>query len=723
MTSRSRVKNVAKWLTYSPLLMLSSPLMADVIVPPGDSEVVGPGTPAQEYILRDNATLTATGGATLTSIDAGSGATVNLANSTVEGGTGVYLNGSIANISASTLSSNRTALVMADNLDTSSSAQAFISDSTLTGARGASVEGQSTLNLSNSTVTGQTGLGLEMFHGIVNASQSRIVGATSGIRLRNNLSSAGTSVLNLNGTHVEGLNGAAITTIALSGYKTDATILVENGSTLKGSNGVMLEVTDGSTVNMTVDNSALVGDVTVSAEGAAQLTLQNFATLTGRLENVASLNLNSQAQWVMVENSQVSDLAMNGGSVKFGGASDFYTLSLGNLSGNGTFVMDADFVQGNTDFLEVTGTATGNHSLQVTSSGGDPLANTNLQVIHVEAGDAQFSLTNGRVDLGTYSYDLVQQGNDWYLAATRNITPATSSVLGLFNAGPTVWYGELSSLRSRMGEIRLDQGNTGLWARSYGNKYDVSASAGLAYSQIQQGISFGADAPLPFGDDRWLVGLMGGYSTSDLDFQRGTSATVKSYYVGAYTTWIDASGYYFDGVVKLNRFKNESKVGMSDGQRVKGDYDNTGVGASLEFGRHIKLQNNYFVEPFIQLSTVAIQGKDYTLKNGMQADGDTTRSLLGKLGATAGRNFDLGKGQTIQPYVRAAYVHEFAKNNDVEVNNNAFNNDLSGARGELGMGVAMTITDSVNIHADVDYSNGDKIDQPWGANVGIRYTW
>jgi outer membrane autotransporter protein len=135
------------------------------------------------------------------------------------------------------------------------------------------------------------------------------------------------------------------------------------------------------------------------------------------------------------------------------------------------------------------------------------------------------------------------------------------------------------------------------------------------------------------------------------------------------------------------------------------------------------LADDYFVEPFTQLSGVIIQGGDYDLDNGMSAEGDRTHSLLGKVGATAGRNFHLGEGQVIQPYLRAAYAHEFAKNNKVKVNDNAFNNDLSGSRGELGAGVAMTLTDKVSVHADFDYSNGNKIDQPWGANVGVRYSW
>jgi hypothetical protein len=194
--------------------------------------------------------------------------------------------------------------------------------------------------------------------------------------------------------------------------------------------------------------------------------------------------------------------------------------------------------------------------------------------------------------------------------------------------------------------------------------------------------------------------------------------------VGAYTTWLDAqSGYYFDAVLKYNRFQNDSKVQMSDGQTTKGDYDTHGMGASLEFGRHIKLADDYFVEPYAQLSGVVIDGASYDLDNGMNADGDRADSLLGKVGATVGRNITWAPGKTLQPYLRAAYVHEFATRSDVEVNDNRFSTDLSGSRGELGAGVAMSMTDKVSMHVDLEYSNGDKIEQPWGANFGIRYSW
>uniref|UniRef100_UPI003C7BA7B1 autotransporter outer membrane beta-barrel domain-containing protein n=2 Tax=Pseudomonas TaxID=286 RepID=UPI003C7BA7B1 len=234
--------------------------------------------------------------------------------------------------------------------------------------------------------------------------------------------------------------------------------------------------------------------------------------------------------------------------------------------------------------------------------------------------------------------------------------------------------------------------------------------------------TLGADTPL--ADSQWMVGVMAGHSSSDLNLKRGTSGNVKSYYLGAYATWLEEeSGLYFDAVAKVNRFQNESKVGLSDGTSSKGKYNNTGGGLSAEFGRNIKLDDGFFVEPYAQVSTVVIQGANYNLDNGLQAKGERTRSIMAKAGATVGRDIQLDSGSVVQPYLRAAMVHEFANNNKVSVNNNVFNNDLSGSRAEFGAGVAVKLSQNLQLHADLEHSSGGKVEQPWGANVGVRYTW
>lgn len=734
-----------KMMSIAPFMVMSSQGLATPIT---SDRTIDSSYAVDSYEVSAGAILTANGANTYAISALDSTIYLNHSVVTATGAFGVTLTGSKATIVGGSVSGTGTGLRL--NSGGLKAASADVSGSNIMGGVSGALIGEgNSLTLHDTQVTGtnEISTGIQVFGATLKATSSTIIGGTNGMSLRSVSASTPASTVTLDDTKVVGQNGSAIVVRGdAAGLGAVANITVGNGSSLTGSNGVMLDVqrggvakmavnnsaltgniqlTGNSTAKVTLDQSTLLGDVTAEAGSTANVVLNNQSVLTGRLENVASLSVNSNAQWVMIGDGSVADVSMNGGSIKFGDPTAFHTLSVGTLSGSGTFVMDANFATGQADFLNVTGTASGNHNLLIGSSGNDPLTDNRLHVVHIAGGDAQFTLLNGPVDLGTFSYGLTQRGDDWYLnTQTRAISPGARSVLALFNAAPTVWYGELSTLRSRMGEVRMDAGKTGGWIRAYGNKYNVSAVSGTGYQQTQQGISFGADAPLPVGDGQWLAGLMGGYSKSDLDLQRGTSGTVDSYYVGAYTTWLDEqSGYYFDGVLKFNRFQNESSVALSDGHRAKGDYDNNGVGASLEFGRHITLDNDYFIEPYTQLSGVIIQGKDYNLDNGLSGQGDRTGSLLGKLGSTAGRNFNMGNGQVIQPYVRIAYVHEFADTNKVHVNDNVFNNDLSGSRGELGTGIAVSLADRLQVHADFDYSNGDNIEQPWGANVGVRYSW
>lgn len=721
-----------KLLSIAPLL-IASPQAFARIIDGGPPVVIDSTTPlVDSYTLRNNAELTANGASTY-QILVQTGSQLNLNGSTVNAmgiNDGVRLTQSSATINGSTIVSTRSGLSLGYIIGSGAGSQASVADSSITGGtRGVTVASLGVLDLSRTAVTATdaNGIGLQMTEASVIARDSSITGGLNGILMMTSGDVTAPRALELDGTRVEGLTGSAISVIDPGVTGEPAEILIKNGSTLVGGNGVLLEVGNGATANASVDNSNLVGDVIVEAGSTGNLTLQNFATLTGRLQNVETLDLNSQGKWVMVEDSQLNNLNMAGGSVQFGQPGEYLRLSVDNLSGNGNFIMHTDFASGQTDFLDVTGTATGSHTLDVASSGADPLSDKQIHVVHTASGDASFALLNGRVDLGTYSYDLLQIGaNDWYLdAASKVISPGTASVLALFDASRSAWYGELSTLRSRMGEVRMNSGQTGGWIRTYGNRFDVSADSGMAYKQTQHGLSLGVDTPVPsLGDGQWVVGLLGGYSRSDLQIKHGTSGEVDSFYVGSYATWLDAdSGYYFDGVLKLNRFQNKSDVALSDGAKAKGRYDTHGLGTTLEFGRHIKLDDGYFVEPFVQAAALVVQGKDYSLNNGMSAEGSRSHSLLGTAGASVGRDIDLGGGQILQPYLKAAVVHEFAKDNDVKVNNTTFDNDLSGSRLALGGGVAMKVSDKVQLHADLDYSHGDKIKQPWGVNFGATYAW
>jgi len=613
--------------------------------------------------------------------------------------------------------------------------RALISDTKISGTGIGVHVGTGKAILSGTEVMGSSnadgdGVGVSAAAARVNIkSQSRIIGDTVGLkvvtagRFPGMWLDAGPSSVVVDDSVITGLTGPAIQLTDSQDGIAKATITLQNNAELRSGNGNLVEVHDKSELDLVVDDSRLKGDLYAAEEARLDVVLQNDARLSGNVQNVDSLTINSDARWQMLGDNSLPVLKLGAGRVSFRGEG-FNTLTVGELSGRGVFDMRINLDNATGDLLNVTGQASGFHHVNVANTGAEvvPAEFDALRIIHTEGGDAEFELVGNqnRADLGVYSYALEQQGTDWFIVGSgKIISPSTQSALALFNVGPTIWNSELSTLRSRMGEVR-GQETGGGWIRTYGNRFNASLDSGVDYQQKQHGLSFGADAPVPVGDGQLLVGLMGGYSKSDLDLSRGTSGQVDSYYVGAYGTWLSEEGYYLDGVVKLNKFHNESKVAMSDGAKAKGDYSNMAVGGSVEFGKHIKLPDDYFVEPYAQLSSVWIDGSDYTLDNGLQAKTRQTQSVLGKVGATVGRQFALEDGGVVQPYVRVAGAHEFSRSNDVKVNDQRFDNDLFGSRAELGAGVSVSLSERLQVHADFDYMKGEHVEQPWGANVGLR---
>lgn len=709
-------------LVPASLLLATSALAQTNVI---KDTVIGAGSPVDNYRVLNGANLTASN-VKLLYLDVDRGSSATLENVQILPGissaVGIGLQQAAITVRNTTVSTSGRAFIAAGG------SQATMSDSVIEGGTIGAQVNSSVVELQRTTLNGTDNgsRGAEMLNGTLVATEKSVIsGGTSGIRV-SDYTTPGASRLVLDDSLVEGRDGAAIVVGRGNGRLASADIQVQNGALLRGSNGVLLEVADGADARLLVSGSdtRLDGNVVVNGNGSAAVTLEQAATFTGELRNVEQVAINSDAQWNLIGDTQASNVSLNGGNIRLGEAGSFYTLSMANLSGNGNFLMQANFDDDQADFLEITGQATGEHTLSITATGTDPKGDSRLHMVHAASGDASFSLAGGPVDLGAYSYDLVREdANDWYLDLTKRVvSPGAGTVLALFNSAPTVWYGELGILRSRMGEVRRDSASSGAWVRTFGNKYNVSAAGDVTYQQVQQGVSVGIDWPV--ADSGWLAGVMAGYSHSDVDLKQGASADIDSYHVGAYTTWTDPrSGYYFDAIARVNRYQNSADVRLSDGSKTKGNYENHGVGVAVEAGRHLRLEDDYFLEPFAQLSALVIEGKDYQLDNGMQAQGGTTRSLQAKLGSTVGRTFKASNGRTVQPYLRAAVVHEFADNNLVKVNDNRFNNDLSGTRGEVGGGVTLGWADKWQGHAEVEYSHGRKLEQPWGVNLGVRYNW
>jgi outer membrane autotransporter protein len=764
-------------LIAAPLFILSIPgAEAGLLVGPA-SATVNPGETADFWTLSNAATLQVNpGGQTLQLLATSSsinlqGATVTSTNSTALEISGT---GATASISNSTLTSTGST-----GITVGREAVVTLGDGVVNAlGRGLNLNAGGQLTVTHSQVNAagdgsttpfSSGVGVAMVSGTATLTQgSTVTGANQGALMTADILSTGEpgrlATLVVDDSKLRGQTGSGIlVTQSRPNRLPIADITLRNGAQLISGNGLALEITGNSTVTLDADHSTLVGGISagtgstltatlqngssmsgdVTATGAtADLSLLSASSLTGQISGTRQLNLSGGSVWNMTQSSRPGSLAIDNSRVNLGGsAGAYHVLTLDNLSGAGTFALNTDIGSHQGDQLMVTGSASGNHTLEVINSGLEPKAgNSGLVLASIASGPAEFTLANGQVDAGTFVYDLAHQGNDWLLVQRTDgdgdgdgegegdgapiVSPSASAVLGLFSAAPTVWYGETTTLRSRMGELRLSPGASGPWVRAFGGKYNLSVAGGVAYQQHQQGVSFGVDTPLPTHDGQWLVGVMGGYSRSNLDFGAGTDGHVDSYFMGLYSTWLSDTGYYVDALIKANRFQNYSNVRMSDGEHSSGDYDNYGFGGSVEVGKHIALADHWFVEPYAQVSALWVAGKDYGLDNGMQADSDHDNSLLGKVGSHVGRTFNLPDGGVLQPYIKVAAAQEFAKTNRVKINDTyAFNNDLSGSRGELGAGIIAQLSPTLQLHAEFDYSHGEHIEQPWGVSIGARYAW
>ena len=673
-----------------------------------DSTVVGTGATSYGVQL-GGATLSATG-STITGAKDGlqivtdsegvNASTVTLDNTRVNGGTG----------SAIVLGSSARAGTVA-NINVSGNSELIGGDGSVLKAINRST---ANFNVDGSTLAGD-----------VNAETGSTVallmqnGATLNGNLQNVTRSRFDTGATLNG-NVEAVAGTA------------ATVSLDNGSAINGNvdNVASLSLNNGST---------LTGNVTSDANGS--VLLDNSSVLTGQINNSANLTINNAARWVMTDESTVQQLGMNNGVVQMGTNEQFQRLNVGNLTGNGTFVMGTDLGTGSTDFLNVTGTASGQHQLLVSATGTTPVTAEPVQVGNIAAGTAAFALANkDTVDAGTFVYRLKQEGQGLYLTPDKEtVSTSANTALALAGSARSVLNAEMNMLSDQIGDrglsIRPDAAlraasdsdttklSNSVWVRTYGNQYNVKNAYGDGYTQNQNGVTGGADTTVDIGGRPWVIGGFVGSSRTNMDLKYGSSATVDSLNVGVYGSTYDVeSGVFVNVMAKVNQFDNKAKVTMSDGTRAKGDYKALGASGSVAVGKHIRLKDNWFVEPQVRVSTGVTQSDSYRLDNGLEVEADTMRSLQGNVGVRGGRVIALENGSLLEPSLSLGANHEFVKANRIKINDDSFDDDRASSGVEYGAGLKWTPAQrNWQVSGQVGGSKGNTVNQDWSGSLRVSY--
>ncbi len=701
---------------------------------------------------------------------AGTGATVDLNN-------GSAINGNVENVAS--LSLNNASSMTGDvntgtdgssrvNLDSRSVLNGNVLAVAGTGATvdlnngsaiNGNVENVASLSLNNaSRMTGDVNTGTN--------GSSRVNLDTGSVLNGNVLAVAGTgatvdlnkgSVINGNVENVASLslnNASRMTGDVNTGTNGSSRVNLDTGSVLNGNvlavagTGATVDLNNGSAINGNVENvaslalnnaSSMSGDVNTETNGI--VLLDNSSVLTGQINNSGNLNINNAAQWVMTGDSNVQRLALNDGVVRMGSNEQFQQLNVGDLSGKGTFVMGSDLGNGDTDFLNVTGNASGQHQLQISATGTTPVTSEAVKVGTIAAGDASFSL-GGRetVDAGTFVYRLAREGQGLYLNPDKEtVSTSSNTALALAGSARSVLNAEGAMLSDQLGDRSLSVRpeasmrsmndssvknlSNSVWVRTYGNQYNVGNAYGDGYTQNQTGITGGADTTVDLVGRSWVLGGFVGTSHTKMDLKYGSSATVDSLNAGVYGSTFDVeSGVFVNVMAKINQFDNKAKVTMSDGTRAKGDYRALGASGSVAVGKHIRLKDDYFVEPQVQVSTGVIQSERYRLDNGLEVKADTMRSFQGKVGVRGGRVITLDNGSLLEPSLSTAVNHEFVKTNEVKINDDSFDDDRASSSIEYGAGLKWTPAQrNWQVSGQVGGSKGTTVSQDWSGSLRLSY--
>ncbi|EFN9393885.1 AIDA repeat-containing protein [Escherichia coli O28/42:H37] len=250
-----------------------------------------------------------------------------------------------------------------------------------------------------------------------------------------------------------------------------------------------------------------------------------------------------------------------------------------------------------------------------------------------------------------------------------------------------------------------------------------SDTSSAGFEQTLTGMTVGIDSRNDIPEGITTLGAFMGYSHSHIGFDRGGHGSVGSYSLGGYASWEHESGFYLDGVVKLNRFKSNVAGKMSSGGAANGSYHSNGLGGHIETGMRFT-DGNWNLTPYASLTGFTADNPEYHLSNGMKSKSVDTRSIYRELGATLSYNMRLGNGMEVEPWLKAAVRKEFVDDNRVKVNSDGnFVNYLSGRRGIYQAGIKASFSSTLSGHLGVGYSHSAGVESPWNAVAGVNWSF
>lgn len=375
--------------------------------------------------------------------------------------------------------------------------------------------------------------------------------------------------------------------------------------------------------------------------------------------------------------------------------------------------------------LVYTGAANGEKNLTANAVIGEGLTSPWAAY---QLGDVDFDETTGE---GKLDVDSVKQNT----ADTNPIykgqyeTLIMSGAKSAMASSAMLWRSGLRDMSQRLGDLHDAKVASGIWANVYGGQSQMDRDNAF-YKTSYHTYQAGYDKDLSAG---WRVGAGISYTDGDGKYVLGGEGDLKNTLFSLYATRIADNGSYLDIVAKGGKVKNEYTVYNEMKHFVKGDYDTTGYGLSVEYGKRIKSDSGFYIEPQAQLAWGRLNSADFTATSDM-VDGkgnartmgvsqDAFNSFVGRIGVGAGKVFKSGSSF----YAKASLLHEFqgsfksafdaeeAKKTEL---------DLGGSWMNFQIGGSVKLANDSYFYGSYsrNFGNNDAADD-WNINVGVRYSF
>ena len=279
---------------------------------------------------------------------------------------------------------------------------------------------------------------------------------------------------------------------------------------------------------------------------------------------------------------------------------------------------------------------------------------------------------------------------------------------------------DTNDLQRRLGDVRLNSDKHGVWGKYIGGKSKITDDAYVnqTYNMAQVGYD------TLRGD--WTVGGALLYGTSNNDYALG-SGSGKTAGLAVYGAKQFKDGRYLDIIGKVNRLKNDFTVRNTLGTTLSGDYRNTGASLSVEYGKRIKKDNGFYIDPNAELTFSRLSGKSFEARTNtgstVHIDSDAVNSVIGRIGVGIGK-----ESKNSNVFLKAALAHEFSGKMNATYSmagepTTGSEVNLKDTWLDLELGGSWSVRPNTYVYGTFTKNFGATVDNSYRIDAGIRHNF